>query len=118
MVLIRGFSQIAPLSQKAVAQELPTHGAKPRAHSVVDEAVDLVVEVLNVMTEQLTLADLLRRHFHLEQMRLMGLLVDLLQVQITLQVPVAVVQGKLVHRSPLLPLQEKVEMEQMLFRLG
>ena len=74
------------------------HGAKAREHSVVDEAVDPVAEVLNVMTEQLTLADLLRKHFPLEQMRLMGLPVDLLQVQIMLQVPVAVAQGKLVHQ--------------------
>jgi hypothetical protein len=118
VVLIHGFSLTAPWSQKAVERELLTHGAKPRGHSVVDETVDLVAEVLNVMTEQLTLADLLRKHFPPEQMRLMGLPADLLQVQIMLQVPVAVVQGKLVHRLPLLLLQEKVEMEQMLFRLG
>jgi hypothetical protein len=74
------------------------HGAKAREHSVVGEAEDPVAEVLNVMTEQLTLADLLRKHFPLEQMRLMGLPVDLLQVQIMLQVPVAVAQGKLVHQ--------------------
>jgi hypothetical protein len=69
-------------------------GVKVQGRYVVDETVDLEVEVLNAMTEQLTLADQVLKHFRQEQIPHMGLLADLLQVQTIIQVPVAEVQDK------------------------